>query len=62
VGVAPVCTNRHGAFGVGMVAGVLVGAAAVALVALGVVYVVARRRLARGGTEAAAGMASKSNA
>jgi hypothetical protein len=49
VGVAPVGTARRGAFRAGKVAGVIAGAAAVAMVALGVAYAVARRRLARGG-------------
>ncbi|KAK3153945.1 hypothetical protein QOZ80_2BG0183590 [Eleusine coracana subsp. coracana] len=55
-GVAPVGTARHGgAFRAAKVAGVIAGAAAVALVAVGIAYAVARRWLARGGgsTEAA---------
>jgi hypothetical protein len=61
-GVAPVGTARHGAFrAAGKVAGVLASAAAVALVALGVAYAVARRRLERGGVAVAA-EAPKSNA
>ncbi|KAK3157798.1 hypothetical protein QOZ80_2AG0128160 [Eleusine coracana subsp. coracana] len=62
-GVAPVGTARHGgAFRMGKVAGVIAGAAAVALVAVGVAYAVARRRLARGGvtTEAEAAGPHKS--
>lgn len=56
-GVAPVGTTRHGVFRAVKVAGVVACSAAVALVAVGVAYAVARRRLARGGgtTEAAAG-------
>ncbi|XP_062201280.1 uncharacterized protein LOC133903834 [Phragmites australis] len=58
-GVAPVSTVRRGAFRAVKVAGVLACAAAVALVALGVAYAVARRRVARGGADLGA---PKSNA
>ncbi|KAL6883285.1 hypothetical protein ACP4OV_010699 [Aristida adscensionis] len=55
-GVAPVRSVRRGALRAGALAGVFVGAAAVALVALGVAFAVARRRavVARGGAKAGA--------